>query len=365
VVVEANSGQLRALTSVRFFFAAMVFFGHFAGHQYATAPINMPTFLSNVAPIAVSWFFILSGFIIAYNYPTLTSSADRKSFLIARVARLWPVHIITTIAMILLQGGGKYYPFFLTMTHAWTANPNMTMAYNGPSWSISDEMFFYVAYVGVVAPVRWLRVLTIVAPMALAVALPMSQGCFLPSQDPASGAGTPLCVTLIATFPPARLIEFLAGVVLFHVRPRVPQLLGLAAAIAAVCGYLPEVGGNSLFAYLVWQLEVIVGGGLLIASLANEGWLARLLSVRWLIIGGEISYSIYMTHQIVNFVVFPRIEGWNLVAKFALLSWITVLVSICLFYFVERPVRNAVKMRLRKWRSLEVESGEGAVPAAT
>jgi peptidoglycan/LPS O-acetylase OafA/YrhL len=73
--------------------------------------------------------------------------------------------------MILLFGGGKYYPFFLTMTHTWTANPEMSASYNGPSWSISDEMFFYVAYVGLVAPARWIRVLVVVAPIALALVM--------------------------------------------------------------------------------------------------------------------------------------------------------------------------------------------------
>lgn len=341
----------------------MVFVGHFVGHLYPASITNVPVYVFGLAPIAVSWFFILSGFIIAYNYRSLPSSFDRTSFLIARVARLWPVHIITTISMILLFGGGKYYPFFLTMTHAWTANSNMTQAYNGPSWSISDEMFFYVAYIGVVAPARWLRVLTVAVPIALAAALQTSLGCFLPGSDPGSAASSPLCAALVATFPPARLIEFLAGVVLFHLRPRVPQLLGFAAAVAVAAGYFPTVAGPSLFAHLVWQLEVILGGGLMIVSLANDGWLSQLLSFRWLIIGGEISYSIYMTHQIVNLVLLPRIDAWSLVAKFVLLSSVTLFVSLCLFYFVEAPVRDAVKLRLRQWRSYRFRSPGRAVLA--
>jgi peptidoglycan/LPS O-acetylase OafA/YrhL len=357
---------LRAITSVRFFFAAMVFVGHFVGHYYPVTITNVPGYVFTLPPIAVSWFFVLSGFIIAYNYPTLPSSIDRNGFLIARVARLWPVHIITTIAMILLQGGGKYYPFFLTMTHAWTASPNMTMAYNGPSWSISDEMFFYVAYVGLVAPARWIRVLVVAAPIALAVALSTSHGCFLPGE----GSGepplsTPQCVTLVWTFPPARLIEFLAGVALCHFRPRVPQIVGLTAALAVAGGFVPGVPGISLFfAHVVWQLEVIIGGGLLIASLANDGWLARLLSFRWLVIGGEISYSVYMTHQIVNFVVLPRADGLGLAVTFALVSAITIIASLCLFYFVEAPVRDAVKLRLKRWRSSRFHSAEGRAVSA-
>jgi peptidoglycan/LPS O-acetylase OafA/YrhL len=244
----------------------------------------------------------------------------------------------------------------------------MTMAYNGPSWSISDEMFFYVAYVGLVAPARWLRVLVVAAPIALAVALSTRHGCFQPSEGSGGApSSAPLCVTLVGTFPPARLIEFLAGVALCHFRPRIPQILGLTAALAMAGGFVPAVAGTSgtsLFAHVVWQFEVIIGGGLLIVSLANDGWLARLLSFRWLVIGGEINYSIYMTHQIVNFVVLPRADGLGLAATFALVSAITVVVSLCLFYFVEAPVRDAVKLRLQRWRSSRFHSAEGRAVSA-
>jgi peptidoglycan/LPS O-acetylase OafA/YrhL len=59
-------GKLDGLTSVRFFFAMMVVVGHFIG-QYAAEFGALPGFVYNMAPLAVSWFFVLSGFVIAYN----------------------------------------------------------------------------------------------------------------------------------------------------------------------------------------------------------------------------------------------------------------------------------------------------------
>ena len=162
-------------------------------------------------------------------------------------------------------------------------------------------MFFYVAYIGLVAPARWLRVMSVVAPIALAVALPTLHGCFLPSDNPASSAGSAKCAAYMISFPPTRLIEFLAGVALYHLKPRIPQILGLAAALGVLGGYLPTIpglDGNSLAANVVRQAEVVLGGGALIASLSRPGWLSNLLSFRPLIIGGEISYAMYMTHQV-------------------------------------------------------------------
>jgi len=349
----ANEPQPRrpaidALTSVRFFFAAMVVVGHFIGHFYPSSFSNWPGFVFSMAPIAVSWFFVLSGFIIAYNYPTLSDGYERKSFMISRFARLWPVHIITMIAMVLLQGGGKYYPFFLTMTHTWTASANMSSAYNGPSWSISDEMFFYLVYVGLVAPARWLRWLIVAAPIALSAGLISKYGCLLPD-----AIATPKCSTLVWMFPPSRLIEFLTGVAVFHLRPRIPQIIGLAASICVLGGFVPSVpglGGDPILAHFVGQLEVAIGGAALIASLAHDGWLSRLLSVHFLVIGGEISYAMYMTHQVVNFTVLPYVETLNLFATAVLVTSITLAVSTGLFYFVEAPVRDAVKGWLRHRR---------------
>ena len=79
-------GKLEGLTSVRFFFAMMVVVGHFTG-QFAAGSATLPGFVYNMAPLAVSWFFVLSGFIIAYNYPELeprrgrTDSIARKGWL--------------------------------------------------------------------------------------------------------------------------------------------------------------------------------------------------------------------------------------------------------------------------------------------
>jgi peptidoglycan/LPS O-acetylase OafA/YrhL len=76
-----------------------------------------------------------------------------------------------------------------------------------------------------------------------------------------------------------------------------------------------------------------------------------LLSFRPLVIGGEISYSMYLTHQMVILGVLPHTPGLNLSAKFLLLTVIVIAVSVLLFYFVEAPVRSAVKALLRHERT--------------
>jgi peptidoglycan/LPS O-acetylase OafA/YrhL len=109
----------------------------------------------------------------------------------------------------------------------------------------------------------------------------------------------------------------------------------------------------------IWEFLLILGGGMLIASLAKDGWLSRLLSLPLLVIGGEISYSIYMTHQVVNEAILTHIEGLPILTAFAIVTSVTILVSTLLFYALESPVRNAVKRLLRRSKNLQGTGASG------
>ena len=51
----------------------------------------------------VSFFFVLSGFILTYAYPTLPDAEAVRRFWVARFARLWPVHIVAALLFILAR----------------------------------------------------------------------------------------------------------------------------------------------------------------------------------------------------------------------------------------------------------------------
>jgi peptidoglycan/LPS O-acetylase OafA/YrhL len=358
---------ISALTSVRFFFASAVVVGHFGGH-FPSSGISWPAFFGQMAPTAVSWFFILSGFIITYNYPVLSTGPDRARFIISRIARLWPVHVATLIAAVFIVGSGKplWFLSHLTLTQTWLADANVAGAYNGPSWSVSNEMFFYIAYVALILPKWWMRLLAVVVPIAIGVALPFFDGCFVPTTDPAGAANSAACVTDIFLFPAARLIEFLAGVALCRLRPRVPQLVGLFMAAAVLAYVLPALPGlgNGPWPILWRQVAIIMGGGALICSLARDGWLSRILDNRPLMIGGEISYSMYMVHQLVMFMLLPRVGNWSLPLQFLVVASVVIAVSMLLFYSVEQPVRDAVKRWLRNRRPISRSAGDNAAAIA-
>lgn len=88
--------SIKSLTGIRFFAAIFVIFFHYLDtKQYAGLYI---TELTRYGYVGVSLFFVLSGFVLAYNYPNFTSAAERNRFWWARFARIYPLYLVALLA---------------------------------------------------------------------------------------------------------------------------------------------------------------------------------------------------------------------------------------------------------------------------
>jgi len=89
--------KLNALTGLRFFAAFAIVFHHSRG-------TFLPVDAMSRWPLdsAVSFFFVLSGFILTHVYPELPTRKHVTKFFLARFARLWPVHVLTLVLALLL-----------------------------------------------------------------------------------------------------------------------------------------------------------------------------------------------------------------------------------------------------------------------
>ena len=81
--------RLAPVASLRFFAAGLIVLHHSRGLFGIPDPVGE---YFNFAQ-AVSFFFVMSGFVLAYVYPSLNGRANRAQFFLARIARLWPLHI--------------------------------------------------------------------------------------------------------------------------------------------------------------------------------------------------------------------------------------------------------------------------------
>src|SRR4051794_6268075 len=155
--------NLKALTSLRFFAALYVLMFH-----YTSIPGSI--FEGQVVQLGytgVSFFFVLSGFILAHNYHQVDFAKPGALYRygLARVTRIYPVYLLSLLAgaPFLFVSLGKTTPGVTTTMaassllvapfglQAWF--PGTACSLNCPSWSISVEAFFYLMLPFLLAPI--------------------------------------------------------------------------------------------------------------------------------------------------------------------------------------------------------------------
>lgn len=166
---DAQESRMPALTGIRFFAIFHIFLFHlwtlydmekppeFANLLigFADLPPLLVNFISN-GWLATSFFFLLSGFILAYLYwgPDGRLSTDRKRFWLQRCFRIYPIHLLTlTITAVplvgwhLSQGMGMTeligsLILTLTLMQAWV--PEAVPVWSWPTWTLSALIFLYL-----------------------------------------------------------------------------------------------------------------------------------------------------------------------------------------------------------------------------
>jgi peptidoglycan/LPS O-acetylase OafA/YrhL len=372
-----------------------------AFHNHLDVLTNSPAGIRNIIRagyVSVSLFFVLSGFILAHTYLSEREEPafDRRSFWIARVARIYPVYLLGLLLAapfvleahfhsdrpvwstfkILVMGGSC-----CSLTQSWI--PPLAVAWNGPGWSLSAEAFFYLLF-PFVAPLFWRlnrpQTLMALAGLWLLSLVPPLLCWFVPvpgfSNCPATVAPTPGWVSKLVAFNPLlRLPEFLLGIALgrlFFLKGDTTQralrsskhrslpcaaltrfvlilsLMGISCLL--VCGdripyaFLHNGLLDIFFAALIYALAC---GSLLGERLP----ILRVLSLPVFVLLGEASYAIYILHvpfrtwmyRILDW-IHPGIQpSLQLLVVYTLF---TLGVSILVFKVIEEPSRRLIRRKL-------------------
>lgn len=341
--------DLRPITALRFgaaiWVAVYAFWENLAGAGSSS--------LVEKGYLGVELFFVLSGFILSHVY--LQAAGEKRfsyrSFLWARVARVYPLHIATLVGVGLLAAAALFagmsvdgnvlswpsLPANLLMVHAWGLAP--VAGWNHPSWSISAEWFAYLCF-PLFAFVFWrLRERPIAAVIGAAAFLAALYYGF------ERLAGFPLTEATIR-WGALRIVPcFALGCALYLVYRKAPlKAPWTASAVSFGLMVLSAALG-------LWDgVTVLLAGALILslASLPNEraGWLASKPAVYL----GEISYSVYM-------VCVPwKLLAVNLAAKVTdapdkqlqLFVWLAILALLPVaaavsYHLVEHPARKALR----------------------
>jgi peptidoglycan/LPS O-acetylase OafA/YrhL len=333
----------------------------------------------------VSFFFVLSGFILTYVYPRLDDWPSRKHFLCARFARIWPAHMTAFFLFLFLLPralwvlpGVNAKLVALThvlMIHSWFGQQKYFFAFDAPSWSIATEFFFYLMFPLLIRGWGrnwWAKLGGSCLVLIALVAICNSAGV---AYNTGSTTGTSI-EGLIYIHPLPHLFEFTLGMTAALAWGKsslrvacgrgVGTLVELAAVLAVVLGlfcisrlYHDPMHPSYWKAGEVWlgragTLWLSHSGAaplfaLLIFCFAHEkGLISRMLSAPFPVLLGEISYSVYLVHWVFlrYYQVSLSCTSWHWVTgPFAYVIFWLVLLLTChvIFVSIETPSRRFLR----------------------
>ena len=343
---------IKPLTSLRFFAAGAVALFHLQGaFGY---DVNHISFYP-----AITFFFVLSGFILAHVHPSFPDKTSVCRYYVSRIARLWPLHLVTAgyfLWFISVPSKGVIAANLL-LVQSWSMDVLSAMSMNGVSWSISVEVFFYLLFPALILTRRFwpLWLLGSLAVLMYGMLMATNAGELEETMDGASW------LNFIHVGPPARFLEFLAGVLtaLVFKRLRKPNWPSWAwtvlevlvvAGVVIACQADPWLTLSSFYFPPALHVWFYCSGTFPLMCLVvlcfaySEGAVSRVLSWRPLVFMGEISFSLYMVHQLVlvTWIIQGRAPNTWDPGALALITAQILGISVLCYLLVERPAKTAL-----------------------
>jgi len=374
--------RLNALTGLRCFAAINILFFHFSNPQWFNFRFYIPTPFSprpysfeillapvvNAGYVSVSYFILLSGFVLAYNYSGRARAGElgKVRFWKARFTRLYPVYLLSLLlswGMVAREYGAHTHGMFWTgmaltplLLQGWI--PAIATFLNTPAWTMSAESFYYVLFPWMAQWKRPERVSSHVLKLAAVWILGMMPGALYMFFNPDSIAHPdrwsygPWLQALKYT-PYAHLASFVFGVLLAELDEVMVRdsHLRLWLGIGGFAGIYGVLLLGPVVPYAIMHDGLLMPFfACIVLGLAGENGLSRALGLRPLVFVGEASYCLYLLH----FNLWNMIHDSHILDRTGLIRfdpWISyvflILLALLALHFVEKPAQKV----LRRWMS--------------
>lgn len=341
-----KTGMIKPLTSLRFVFALMVFVSHFEWIQNEKFKYFFELYFKE-GYFGVSFFFVLSGFILALNYKG--KPIKLTSFYVARFSRIYPVYIFTLLLIIPLVMWSRWDEFYdwsvklllnIFCLQSFVPDMNYYFSFNAPAWSVSVEIFFYamfpllIRFNGV-----YLKILFLLIACAIIYVIPFAD-----------------YYTAHAFFyvsPAFRIVDFFIGICLFDIFEHKPMngskfkwtLLEIASILLFAVFFAFHSDTIQGYRYSVYYWIPIIF--ILYVFANNKGFISVLISNKILVLLGEISFGFYLIHQIV-IRYFREYNGkYQIISSDAvsilLIFFVSLILSYATYRLIEVPARLFIK----------------------
>ncbi|GHB17058.1 acyltransferase [Streptomyces chryseus] len=366
--IRRERKALPSLTGVRFFAALLVFFIHALqpiGPVDHSGPVNpfgdkdvadgLYTFFGPAGFLGVSFFFLLSGFVITWS---VKPGERLTAYWRRRLVKIFPNHLVMwTLALgLFAYAYTSVTTGFLSLflVNSWVNALDVQMSVNAPSWSLCAEMLFYLSFPLLLHFVRriparrlyWYAAGTIVGMIGVGLVT-----TYVITDSP-SNPMIPLSPSQMwfnYTLPPTRMFEFVLGMLLARIvlAGRWPKIGAVPVIALVAAGYVAAIYVPAPYNFVA---TTAIPFSVAIASLAAadvRGANTRLRGpvMQWL---GNVSFGFYLAQGVVIFWGRQALLGNGTfstpVAILVMLGMFaaTLLAGWLLYTFVEMPA-------MRRW----------------
>lgn len=356
--IDHNASHLRSLTSLRFVAAVLVLLFHLSVYVPSLPLLGR---LMGAGFVGVSFFFVLSGFVLTYSWD-LGSGATR--FYRRRLARVYPLHLLFIVVAVLPFSPAPLWsalPANALLLQSWSPDDAVARSFTGVSWSLSCEFFFYAVF-PLLIPWLW-RVRRPLALSSVLVMFALAVGVALQALRSDWGLW-------LFHLPVFRIVEFVCGslAAIAVLRGRVPRLGGRWAALSVLLSYvgilvLPLGIGYRLEDRWALTLLMVPSFTCLILACAQMdlSGASSPLRGRTMVGLGQWSFCIYMAHPVVIALTLPLLAPSTHVAS--VLACVLVLLTVVgVSYLLHATFEQPLERRLRGSDRGRVSSDAGLAP---
>jgi peptidoglycan/LPS O-acetylase OafA/YrhL len=352
-----NSAKIEELESIRGIAALLIVFFHLPKWN----PILDIGLVKN-GYLMVELFFVLSGFVIFNAYAEkITTQKDLFRFQLLRFGRLYPVHLLFLLVFLGIEiakhiastkfgiNSPNTIPFETNNFSAFLKNiflissvlPNQSPTYNGPSWSISVEFYTYLVFAASILLLKKSSVMFFTTLSFISLLMLATEKTF----------GFDSILRCFAGF----FIGCLTAKFTKGIKTNFSNFYSVIVFFAIVSFLQLKTTGD--FDLLIYFLTAALIATLV---LSKNGTLKIILRFRFLTWLGAVSYSVYMSHGAILWVVnqvirvvlkkpelvvvggrsTPQLSQLEALFACVVVASVVLIVSAFVYNFIEKPMRE-------------------------
>lgn len=336
--------MIKPLTSLRFIFAVMVLLHHL-----------MPSvhYFFYEGFVGVSFFFILSGFILSHSYKRkfLEVNYSKRDFYYSRIARIYPLHLLTLGISVFFVGFTFTFDYFLkfilnfTLLQSFVPFPDFYFSFNAVSWSISDEMFFYLLFPFIIIFINKNKLIPKIS-ISIFVILVLMLNVFLPESSKHA---------ILYINPFLRIFDFILGIILYDIWEKNKDnvffqkkatVFEIMVVLLFLLFYTLSVHIPLGYRYSIYYWPII--SLLLFIFAFSKGFLSKVLSNNIFVVLGNSSFALYMIHLYGIKIIYALGSkfGINGVFYYWIIILLCIIASVVIYTLYEKPLNKIIRKKL-------------------